>query len=468
MRETIGKKVVLLDGRPSGNEDLAPTLAMLTDVLKERGAELQVFSLRELKLAHCIGCFGCWLETPGICRYHEAAGAAILQAVIQSDTLVLFTPVSFGGYSSHLKQIVDRFVSLCLPYFQTSHGELHHTPRYARFPRWVAVGVQRVFHAEEAALFKLLVGRNAINFHAPSYAAEVVSSMDDPGRLREAFGSLLGRRDPLPWGEAIKPLMPAPDPLAGHAEPDGTHRACLIVGSPKTLSKSTSSVLGTSLLDRLKERGWETESLTLSASLCRARGQHDLLAATERADLLLLAFPLYIDALPFLMTKALEVISEHRQASEHPRPQRLFAIANNGFAEAYQNHLALAICRRFAAQSGMTWVGGLAMGAGEVMSSGEPLQPLSAVGVPCLHVISALDLTAAALAEGQAVPAEAVRGVARNPIPHASFWLWRWLFTTGGNRMWERRAAEHGVSAPQMLAHPYAGDAARETALPVS
>jgi multimeric flavodoxin WrbA len=354
MLETLGKKVVLLDGRPSGNEDLTPTLAILTDVLKQRGAQVQVLSLRELKLAHCIGCFGCWLETPGICRYHEADGCAILQAVIESDTMILFTPVVCGGYSSQLKQIVDRFVSLCLPYFHSYHGELHHVPRYAHFPRWVAIGVQQQFNAEDAGLFKLVVGRNAINFHTPSYAAEVVRSTDDPDSLREVFGSLLSRKDPLPWGDAIKPLMPAPDTFAGRAEPDGAHRACLIVGSPKTLSSSTSSVLGNYLLERLKERDWETESLTLKASLCVARGQNALLAAVDRADLLLFAFPLYIDALPFLMTKALEVISDHRQTTEHPRPQRLFAIANNGFAESYQNHLALSICQRFATETGMT------------------------------------------------------------------------------------------------------------------
>jgi hypothetical protein len=108
------------------------------------------------------------------------------------------------------------------------------------------------------------------------------------------------------------------------------------------------------------------------------------------------------------------------------------------------------------------------MGAGEAISSGEKLQPMSASGVPCMHVISALDLTGAALAEGQAVPAEAVRGITKNPIPHAPFSLWRWIFTKNGNRMWERRAAEHGVSKQRMLAHLYAGDAARGAALPVS
>lgn len=184
-----------------------------------------------------------------------------------------------------------------------------------------------------------------------------------------------------------------------------------------------------------------------------------MLSAVDRADLLLFAFPLYIDALPFLMTKALELIAAHRQAADHRRPQRLFAIANNGFAESYQNNLALSICQRFAAENGMTWVGGLEMGGGELFCGGQPLKPMNAAGVPCAHIIQALDAAGAALAQDQAVPAEAIRGIAKNPIPHTPFWVWLWMFMRGGNQEWVRRAAEHGVSKAQMLAQPYAGDA---------
>jgi len=468
MRDRVDNKVVLLDGRASGDEDLTPLLALLTTVLAQEGAQVQVFSLRELKLARCIGCFACFVETPGICRYGEADGHAVLQAVAQSDTIILFTPVVFGGYSSQLKQIVDRFVSLILPSFRSYHGEVHHVPRYARFPRLVALGVQHQLNAEDAALFKLVVGRNAINFHAPSYAAEVVSSMDDPDRLREVFRSLLERKEPFPWGASVKSLLPLPDVLASRPEPDGARRACLIVGSPKTLSPSTSSVLGNTLLERLQEHGWETESLTLSARLCTQQGETALCASVDRADLLLFAFPLYIDALPFLMTKALEVIAEHRQDTEHRRPQRLFAIANNGFPEAYQNHLALSICQRFAAETGLTWVGGLAMGAGETLCGGQPLKAVGALApVPCAHVIWALDRTAEALALGQVVPSEAAQRIARNPIPHTPFLLWRWLFVQGAKQWWEKQAAEHGVNKQQMLAQPYARDAGLEAPLPV-
>jgi hypothetical protein len=201
-----------LDGRRAGEDDLSSIFEDLIQVLQASGAEVQVWTLRELKLAYCIGCFGCWLETPGLCRYNET-GRTILQQIAQSDTIILFTPVVFGGYSSQLKQIVDRFACLILPYFNSCHGELHHAPRYARYPRWIGIGVQDQPNAQEAGIFKLLVGRNAINYHAPNYAAEVVQETEDPDRVRAIFQALLSRKDKFLWGDTIKPLFPAPDPI---------------------------------------------------------------------------------------------------------------------------------------------------------------------------------------------------------------------------------------------------------------
>lgn len=178
----IGRKIALLDGRQAGDEELAPAYEALSDLLNQAGAEVRTFALRELKLAHCIGCFACWLETPGLCRFRDA-GQEIAQAIMQCETLILFTPVSFGGFAPQLKQMVDRFLPTLLPYFGIYHGQVHHRPRYATYPRWVGIGVQRTRDAEEAGLFKLVVARNAINFHAPSYAAEVVQSTDDRVQL---------------------------------------------------------------------------------------------------------------------------------------------------------------------------------------------------------------------------------------------------------------------------------------------
>jgi hypothetical protein len=63
------------------------------------------------------------------------------------------------------------------------------------------------------------------------------------------------------------------------------------------------------------------------------------------------------------------------------------------------------------------------------------------------NVIAALDLAAAALAEGNPVPERAVRLMARRII-------WSRLYTWLGGRGWRRRAAERGI-AERLNDRPY-------------
>jgi multimeric flavodoxin WrbA len=445
------KNVVILDGSPIGDRDLSPILNLLSDVLKADGAQIQVFPLREMKLAHCLGCFNCWIKTPGMCVEADA-GREIAKAVIQSDVAVLFTPVTFGGYSPELKKMVDHFVQLISPFFAMDHGEVHHPPRYTHRARLLGVGVQRHPNAAEAHIFKTLVGRNAINLHPSSYAAEVVLASDNRDSLRACFQALLTRSDELPFGEAAACLMPAPVQMATPVEAGEARRALLIIGSPKTNAASTSSSLGSFLLDHFQKQGWETESLTLRASLHRREGQNELLSAVDRANLVLLVFPLYADTLPYLLTKALTVVSAHRRENRESSQQRLMAIVNSGFPETHQNAIALAICREFATQNGFTWAGGLAFGAGG-MIGGRPLTDTKRPGPSLKNVIAALELTAASLAKGFPVPVEALKIVERKGIGSALFnRIYMWM----GTKSFEKVAGQNGISKEKLKAQPYA------------
>jgi hypothetical protein len=68
-------------------------------------------------------------------------------------------------------------------------------------------------------------------------------------------------------------------------------------------------------------------------------------------------------------------------------------------------------------------------------------------------VVAALELTAAALAEGLPVPVEAVRMIAKNLIPFA---LWRRLYMWMGATSFEKLAAKNGIGKDKLLAQPYA------------
>lgn len=449
------KKVVILNGAGTGDDHLASPLSLLTDILDRDHADVTCLHLDQIKLAHCTGCFGCWVKTPGVCVADDP-GREIAQTIIQSDILIFFTPVTFGGYSSPLKIMLDRIIPLVLPFFETIHGELHHQTRYARYPRLVAMGFQHHPDETEADLFRTLAGRNALNFHSPSFAAELFRAGEDDDTLTQKMQTVLTRQDPIPTRDDVTRFFPKADTAPGTVPWGGGRNALLIVGSPKVKKRATSGILGEYLLDRLKADGWQTETLTLKASLSREKGQTELCGAVDRSDLIILAFPLYIDALPYLVTKALEIIAGHRKTQGNEKPQRMFALINNGFPESYQNALALAICRTFADRSGIAWAGCLAVGAGEAMGGGQDLTESKRSGPPVNHIIGALDRAGKDLARGKAVSPDTQNRISKSPIPLVSFGIWRWLFAKLGDKWWIQQAKENGIKKEAMYATPYA------------
>jgi multimeric flavodoxin WrbA len=451
----MSNKILVLDGLSSGEGERSHVTDILTGVLAEGGDAVRVFSVKSIKLTNCIGCFGCWQETPGICRYREPRYQEIIEAWVHSDIIVLLTSVTFGGYSSGLKRIIERMLPVLLPYMSASHGEIHHRPRYSKFARLIGIGVQEIANTAEAETFKLVVGRHAVDMSAPSYAAEVLGANDDAEHMRRIFRALITRGDILPFGKTVKKIKTEGIVPDKKLQSDGVRRACLIVGSPKILSKSTSGVLGNYLLDRMKERGWETESLELNEVLNTDEGEAEVFFAVDRADLLIFAFPLYIDALPFRMTRALELISAHRRSTDHHRPVRLVAIANNGFPESYQNNPALSICRNFAESTGMIWLGALALGAGEAIISGEPLKERSHLGFPINNIHMSLRSASDALDKDHPIPLKAVHRLSGSPIPYTPFFIWRFLFLSHSGEGWEKIALKFGVSKQKMLAQPF-------------
>lgn len=216
----------------------------------------------------------------------------------------------------------------------------------------------------------------------------------------------------------------------------------LLVGSAKR-PRSNSQALGNYLCQRLETEGYRTETLRLSRALRFPAGQAALLEATDRASLIVLAFPLYVDSLPYLVVRALELIAAHRQDREEGGTQRLVALANSGFPEAHHNDTALAICQQFAAEAGFRWAGGLALGGGEALGGHSPAER----GGMARHVVEALDLAAVALARGEEVPAEAVAAMARPLIPPRAY-LWM------GSLGWWLRARKHGAGR-RLRARPY-------------
>lgn len=210
--------------------------------------------------------------------------------------------------------------------------------------------------------------------------------------------------------------------------------ALLLVGSGKQ-PKSTSEALGSYLLELLDELGYQTELLRIHHILRTDAGHNTLLSATDRANIVVLAFPTYIDSLPASVTKALELVAEHRRA-EGDITQQFLAIANCGFPETRHNYPALAICRLFAREAGYSWAGGLALGGGEALNG----LPLKKAGWRARNIVKALNIAAQALAKDEVVPEEAVELMGKPIVP-------AWLYLLFGEFGWRQRARVFGCKA---------------------
>ena len=216
--------------------------------------------------------------------------------------------------------------------------------------------------------------------------------------------------------------------------------ALLLVGSAKPASQSTSEALGSYLAQKLAERDIAITTMHVARTMRSEERTAALLAAVDAADIVILAFPLYVDGLPYLVTQALEQIAARRAGETDIQRPLFLAIANCGFPEAQHNATALAICRQFADEAGFAWAGGLALGEGGAISG----RSLAEVGGMAHNVVAALDLAAAALAAGEPVPTEAVALMARPFIPASAYMLMGdlgWLMQARRNRALTRLAA---------------------------
>jgi NAD(P)H-dependent FMN reductase len=190
------------------------------------------------------------------------------------------------------------------------------------------------------------------------------------------------------------------------------HSALLLVGSPKGL-KSSSHAIGSYLLKRLETAGLTTKTLVIGAALhteADAAGMHEDIAA---ADIIIVSFPLYVDQLPAPLVKALELIAERD------------------------------IMRRFAKEVGFEWAGALAMGMGGAVGG----RSLAKAGGMVRNIVRALDVTAAALINGENVPGEAAGLMAKPVVP-------KWMYLLMANWGMKREIKKRGVGR-QTYARPY-------------
>ena len=131
---------------------------------------------------YCIGCFACWLKTPGKCVIKDEYQEMGIK-LSKVDELLIISKATFGSYSSAVKNVLDRSIAYVLPYFTVRNGEMHHGERYHKNLKVSAVFYGEMTEAEKETAVNLVVA-NAVNLNG---AVEEIIFFDSADTIEEVF-----------------------------------------------------------------------------------------------------------------------------------------------------------------------------------------------------------------------------------------------------------------------------------------
>jgi multimeric flavodoxin WrbA len=96
---------------------------------EQQGHSVSQIILRDLKLQKCIGCFGCWVKSPGQCVIRDDRDL-ICNAVVKSDMVLHASPLKMGFVTPLIRMATERMIPTLMPYITLIDGEARHTKRY--------------------------------------------------------------------------------------------------------------------------------------------------------------------------------------------------------------------------------------------------------------------------------------------------------------------------------------------------
>ncbi len=103
-------KVLALNGSP--RMKASSTYRILTPLLEGMevaGAETEVVHIRRLSLEACIGCYNCWVRTPGECVHRDGMSPA-LKKFNEADIVVFGTSLYHYSMTGIMKDFIDRLL----------------------------------------------------------------------------------------------------------------------------------------------------------------------------------------------------------------------------------------------------------------------------------------------------------------------------------------------------------------------
>lgn len=128
--------------------------------------DLVYFDLSRMKIANCVGCFGCWTKTPGRCVIRDD-GVKVYPCLAKSDRALYVSRVKYGGYDTVMKTMLERAIPIQQAFLRLVQGEIHHKMRDVA-PKEATILGYGALSERERQVFSHMVHRNARNLQFSS------------------------------------------------------------------------------------------------------------------------------------------------------------------------------------------------------------------------------------------------------------------------------------------------------------
>jgi hypothetical protein len=294
---------------------------------------LKVVPMGEPPITPCIGCWNCWLKTPGNCVMKDSM-AESYSDYMNSDTVIVLMDTAQGFLNHQGKAFLDRTIPHFLPYIEIVDGECHHAARYPSYPDLIFYFDTIDLTKQEEQVLEDYLYRTAYHFQSKAYRIE----MDNGLHLRP-LPPRKAKRQTIAF-ESVGPM----EKLViynGSPRRSGSNSALILRNVTESLGEKVE-------IRDLKERDkWE-----------------EWAAAFQEEEHVLFFMPLYVHAMPSHVMAFMEKL----QASKGS----ISFFVQSGFPESSQSHYLEAYFEQLALRLGRIYLGTAIKGGMEGMQMRPP------------------------------------------------------------------------------------------------
>jgi multimeric flavodoxin WrbA len=279
---------------------------------------LKVVKLGDKSITPCVGCWSCWVKTPGRCVMKDQM-AETYPDYVNSDTVILLMDTAQGFISHQAKAFLDRTIPHYHPYIEIVDGECHHVARYKGYPDMVFLYDTEGLTKVEEQIIEDYLYRTAYHFQSKAYRI-----VKDGGFELSTLGAREAKRKVVAFA-SVEPM----------------DKLVIYNGSPRR-SGSNSALILKKVVEALGDRV-EIRDL-------KERNKLEQWAEAFKGEKHVMFFmPLYVHS----MSSHVMAFIEKLQASKGS----ISFFVQSGFPESSQSHYLEAYFEQLSLRLGRTYIG---------------------------------------------------------------------------------------------------------------